>query len=298
MVAAMAIGAGEAALEIAISYAKERVQFGAPLSEKQGYTHKLIVPHVVRLAAARAYMDEIAVRLDAGESDLQVEGSLAKFFASEVANRAADDAMQALGGYGYIGEYEVEKIKRDVKITCIYEGTSEIQQNIISTFRWKVSRKTKGAFYGKMDEEMAALHREAPTVGARFYGLAARTLGALVDRVHEKKLTRRQSAMFSLADTMALVEVGVALGRKAGRRLAEGDPEGEKFAAMSRIFANEVAERTVQNSLRILSGSGEFDDDALGGFMEETGCDELTLSYRNLLGDMDAVADHIFERNG
>jgi alkylation response protein AidB-like acyl-CoA dehydrogenase len=297
MVAAMAIGAGEAAMEIAIPYAKEREQFGAPLSEKQGYTHKLIVPHVVRLAAARAYMDEIAVRLDAGESDLQVEGSLAKFFASEAANRAADDAMQALGGYGYIGEYEVEKIKRDVKITCIYEGTSEIQQNIISTFRWKVSRKTKGAFYGKMEEEMAALHRETPAVGARFYGVAAKTLAALIDRIHEKKLTRRQCAMFCLADTIALVEVGVAFGRKAGRLAAAGDPEAEKFAAMSRVFANEVAERTVQNSLRILSGSGEFDDEALGEFMEETGCDVLTMSYRNLLGDMDAVADTIFERN-
>jgi alkylation response protein AidB-like acyl-CoA dehydrogenase len=297
MVAAMAIGAGEAAMEIAIPYAKEREQFGAPLSEKQGYTHKLIVPHVIRLAAARAYMDEIAVRLDAGESDLQVEGSLAKFFASEAANRAADDAMQALGGYGYIGEYEVEKIKRDVKITCIYEGTSEIQQNIVSTFRWKSTRKTKGAFYGKMEEEMAAVHKQAPAVGAKFYGLAARTLNALINHVHEKKLTRRQAVMFSLADAMALVEVGAAFGRKAGRLAAAGDPEAGKFAAMSRIFANEVAEKTVQTSLRILSGSGEFDDESLGGFMEATGCDELTMSYRNILADMDAVADIIFERN-
>ncbi|MFP4389679.1 MAG: acyl-CoA dehydrogenase, partial [Desulfococcaceae bacterium] len=297
MVAAMAIGAGEAAMEIAIPYAKEREQFGAPLCEKQGYTHKLIVPHMVRLAAARAYMDEIAVRLDAGESDLQVEGSLAKYFASEVANRAADDAMQALGGYGYIGEYEVEKIKRDVKITCIYEGTSEIQQNIVSTFRWKSTRKTKGAFYGKMEEEMAAVHKETPAVGAKFYGLAARTLNALINHVHEKKLTRRQAVMFSLADAMALVEVGAAFGRKAGRLAAAGDSEAEKFAAMSRIFANEVAEKTVQTSLRILSGSGEFDDESLGGFMEATRCDELTMSYRSILADMDAVADIIFERN-
>jgi alkylation response protein AidB-like acyl-CoA dehydrogenase len=297
MVAAMAIGAGEAAMEIAIPYAKEREQFGAPLSEKQGYTHKLIVPHVVRLAAARAYMDEIAVRLDAGETDLQVEGSLAKYFASEAANQAADDAMQALGGYGYIGEYEVEKIKRDVKITCIYEGTSEIQQNIISTFRWKVSRKTKGAFYGKLHEEMTALHREAPAVGAKFCGVAAKTLGALIDRIHEKKLTRKQAVMFCLADTVTLVEVAAAFARKAARLSAAGDSEAEKFAAMSRIFANEMAEGTVQNSLRILSGSGEFDDEALGEFMEETGCDALTRSYRNLLADMDAVADTIFERN-
>ncbi len=76
-----------------------------------------------------------------------MEGSIAKLFATESANKAAEDAIQALGGYGYITEYEVEKIKRDVRITCIYEGTSEIQQNIISMFRWKKTRKSKGAFY-------------------------------------------------------------------------------------------------------------------------------------------------------
>ncbi|MDY6953623.1 MAG: acyl-CoA dehydrogenase family protein, partial [Thermodesulfobacteriota bacterium] len=137
MVAALGIGAGETALKIMLEYAKERIQFGTPLSEKQGYTHKLVVPNAVRLEAAVAYAEEQATRLDAGEKDLQVEGSIAKYFGSEAANRAAEDAVQGLGGYGYIAEYEVEKIKRDVKITCIYEGTSEIQQSIIAMFRWK-----------------------------------------------------------------------------------------------------------------------------------------------------------------
>ncbi|MCD6225000.1 MAG: acyl-CoA dehydrogenase family protein, partial [Deltaproteobacteria bacterium] len=132
MVAAMALGAGEAALNIVIPYAKERIQFGSPLSEKQGYTHKLVVPNAVRMEAADAYMEEVGLRCDSGEEGLDVEGSIAKLFATETANKAADDAIQALGGYGYICEYEVEKIKRDVKVTCIYEGTSEIQQNIIS----------------------------------------------------------------------------------------------------------------------------------------------------------------------
>ena len=120
MVASMALGGGEAALDIVIPYAKQRIQFKTPLSEKQGYTHKLVVPHAVRLTAAATYIDEVAARLDAGEQDLEVEGSIAKLFATECANKAADDAMQALGGYGYITEYGVEKIKRDVKITCIY----------------------------------------------------------------------------------------------------------------------------------------------------------------------------------
>jgi len=105
MVAAMGLGAGEAALEIAIPYAKQRIQFKTPLSEKQGYTHKLIVPNVVRLAAAETYIDEVAERLDAGEKNLEVEGSIAKWFATEAGNRAAEDCIQALGGYGYIAEY-------------------------------------------------------------------------------------------------------------------------------------------------------------------------------------------------
>ena len=75
MVAAMGLGALEAVLEIVIPYAKERIQFGSPLSEKQGYTHKLVVPHAVRLQAAKAYLDEVALRIDSGEEDLHVEGS-------------------------------------------------------------------------------------------------------------------------------------------------------------------------------------------------------------------------------
>ena len=71
--------------------------------------------------------------------------------------------MQALGGYGYINEYEVEKIRRDIKITTIYEGTSEIQQNIISTFRWKSTRKTKGAFYRDIGDDMLELEKELGT---------------------------------------------------------------------------------------------------------------------------------------
>ena len=215
MVAAMALGAGDAALDIAIQYAKERIQFGAPLSEKQGYTHKLVVPHAVRLEAATAFMEEVAVKLDAGGKDLQVEGSIAKLFASESANQAADDAIQALGGYGYISEFEVEKIKRDVKITCIYEGTSEIQQNIISTFRWKKTRKTKGEFYNAMGQEMQALDAAGVKVGGGLLGAAALALNQLVNVAHENRLTRSQHIMFQLADLMAHVEIGISFARKA-----------------------------------------------------------------------------------
>ena len=296
MVAAMAIGPGEAALEIVIPYAKERIQFGGPLSEKQGYTHKLVVPHAVRLTAARAHMDEVALRLDAGESDLQVEGSMAKLFATEAANRAADDAIQALGGYGYINEFEVEKIKRDVKITCIYEGTSEIQQNIISTFRWKVTRKSKGEFYNSIHREMEELDAVVSDASCRFYGLAAGILNDTIMRVHENRLIRQQHVMFSLADMMTHVEVGASMARKAVALAQAGDPEAEKIKAMSRIFADEVAQLVVRNAQKILMGCGLFDQNTAADFMDTVALNTLVCSAHNVIRDMDMVADILFER--
>jgi len=297
MVASMALGAGERALEIAIPYARERIQFGAPLSEKQGYTHKLILPHVVRLAAANAFIEDMADRLDSGERDLQIEGSIGKYFASEAANRAADDCIQALGGYGYINEYEVEKVKRDAKITTIYEGTSEIQQNIISTFRWKISRKTKGAFYAGLAEAMHRIETETPDLGARFCGRSALTLNELINRVHERRLTKSQHIMFALADIMTWVEVGMSLCRKASRMAAQNHPEALKYRLMSRIFANEAAQLTAHKTVLILSGSGAFEKDDMLDFMEATSCDELTLSYQGVIPDMDRLADIVFERS-
>ncbi|MEW5909932.1 MAG: acyl-CoA dehydrogenase family protein [Thermodesulfobacteriota bacterium] len=296
MVGAMALGAGEAAMEIVIPYAKERIQFGSPLSEKQGYTHKLIVPHMVRLEAAAAYLEAVANRLDSGETDLEVEGSIAKIFATEAANRLADDAMQALGGYGYIREYQVEKIKRDVKITCIYEGTSEIQQNIISTFRWKKDRKTKGAYYEEMAQGMMKLETGAPDAGCRFYSLAAKALRETLSLAHEHRLTRQQFVMFALADMMIHVEVGASLAKKAMAVSQDDKSRGRKLKAMSRIFAWETSRLVAENALLITMGSGLFDSTTITRFMESISCSELLASHHNIIHDMDEVADILFER--
>jgi alkylation response protein AidB-like acyl-CoA dehydrogenase len=296
MVASMGLGAGEAALEIAVPYAKERIQFGTPLSEKQGYTHKLIVPNAIRLAAADAYIDEVAHLLDGTAHDLQVEGAIAKYFATETADRTANDCIQALGGYGYIREFEVEKIKRDVKITCIYEGTSEIQQNIISTFRWKATRKSKGAFYGDIAAEMNALEEQTANIGARFFGMAADALNKTVDFVHNHRLTRQQAVMFSLADMMTHVEVGAALARKASKLDRSGDAHAEKMKAMARVFAGEVTQIVGENALRIVSGTDAAEPGAADAFLSEIGYTEMLASRRNWVVDMDKVADIIFER--
>jgi len=296
MVAAMALGAGESVLDIVIPYAKERVQFGSPLCEKQGYTHKLVVPHAVRLKAAEAYIDEVALRLDSGESDLHAEGSISKLFTTEAANSAADAGMQALGGYGYIAEFEVEKIKRDVKITCIYEGTSEIQQNIISMLRWKATRKTKGAFYNNIFCEMQDLDGAMGDIGCRFYGLSAKALNETVMRVHESRLTKQQHVMFALADMMAHVEVGASMARRALKLSEIGDPEAEKIRAMSRIFAREVSRLVSRNALEIMMGTGVIDPSDISDFMNAISYHELIHSNQNVIHDMDTVAAVLFAR--
>lgn len=297
MVAAMGLGAGKAALDIVIPYAKERIQFGSPLSEKQGYTHKLIVPNAVKLEAAAAYAEEVALRLDSGEEDLQVEGAIAKLFATEAANKIADDAMQALGGYGYIAEFEVEKIKRDVKITCIYEGTSEILQSIISTFRWKKTRKSKGGYYMSISSEMEEMANSMDDAGCRFYGLAAKAINAAIMLVNDNRLTKQQYIMFALADMMTYVEVGASMARKAMKFVETGDPGVEKIKAMSRLFACDTAQLVAQNILKVLKGSGVFDQQTVSEFMETVAFNELTCSYENIIKDMDMVADILFERS-
>ncbi|MFO7715531.1 acyl-CoA dehydrogenase family protein [Desulfosarcina sp.] len=291
MVAAMALGAGEAALEgIAIPYAHERVQFGGPLSEKKGYTNKLIVPHWVNLKAAAAYIEAIARRLDSQAEDLQVEGSIAKLFTSEAANRAADDAMQALGGYGYITEFGVEKIKRDVKITCIYEGTSEIQQNIVSTFRWKKTRKTKGAFYEDMAQGLDELHGECDQAGGRVLAACARTLNRSIEFAHDNRLTRHQQVMFALADMMTHVEVGESMAQLAARQ------SDRTILAAARVFTNTCARLVTEKARLIVMGSKTVEASAVDQFLQSLALPTLESSYRGLIDDMDHIADHIFGR--
>jgi alkylation response protein AidB-like acyl-CoA dehydrogenase len=291
MVAAMALGAGEAALEqIAIPYAHERIQFGGPLSHKKGYTNKLIVPHWVNLKAADAHIEAIARKLDSENEDLQVEGSIAKLFTSEAANRAADDAMQALGGYGYITEFGVEKIKRDVKITCIYEGTSEIQQNIISTFRWKKTRKTKGAFYEDMAQALDELHSQCGQAGCRTVAHCLRTVNRTIDFAHEKRLTRHQQVMFALADMMTQVEVGDSMARRAVKQMDEID------LAAARVFANTCARLVAEKTQLIVAGSDAVDAETADQFLQSLDLPELLSSYRGVIDDMDRIADRIFKR--
>ena len=282
MVAAFGLGGGMAALERAVQYSKERIQFGTPLSEKQGYTHKLIVPHAVQLEAAFAHIEKIAFRLDNDEEDLQVEGSIAKYFSTEAGDAAANDAIQAFGGYGYIREYEVEKIKRDVKILPIYEGTSEIQRNIISMFRLRETVRSKGGFYSKMGESLEKLPAQC---GGPLLAEAIQAMNDVILAARKNKLTRSQHVMFLLADMMTWCEVGDALCRKAAD-YNEGQTHSRLFMeAAARIFAGEVFEKVYVNGIRIAYGC----DKTLDELGEKLKALQLATAVKNNLKDMNLV---------
>jgi len=289
MVAAFGLGAGMRTMEIATEYAKERVQAGAPLIEKQAYTHKLLVPHLVHLEAARAYIEETARRIDAGESPLNTEGAIAKLVATEAGNAAADAAIQALGGYGYMKEYEVEKIRRDVRITTIYEGTSEIMEWTIARDRWRDNLQQRGQYYALVAPSVEALHARAPDVGADVAALAMRALHVLVEHARVERLTRNQHILFRLGEWVAAVEVAAAFARYAADPREKVTPfPPEVVKAMSRVYAREAAALVACQGIRWIYGADEAAD--LGQLSATMNLPALQAAQRGLVDDMDRIA--------
>ena len=304
MVAAFGLGAGWAALDRAIPYSVKRVQGGGPLSEKQGYTHKLIVPHAVRLEAGRSYVEETAERLDSGkEISLNTEGAIGKYMSTEAGNAAAEASIQALGGYGYTHEYMVEKIKRDVRITCIYEGTSEIMEMTISRDRWQLHLKTRGQYYHDEARKMEALHATHPNVGADTAALALHALAELLEKARIARLTRHQHVLFRIGEWIAYAECAGSLARRAAR-MADGklsDKASRRFdapalAAMARVFAREAALKVAEEGLRIVVGASAGIDGELAGFETALGLTAIHRAQAGLIADMDEIADAIYNR--
>jgi len=130
-VAAQALGIAQGALDLALKYAKERVQFGRSISSFQGIQF-MLADIATEIEAARALVYSIAKTIDAGNLEVAKESAMAKLFASDVAMKVAIDCVQIFGGYGYMKDYPIEKYMRDAKITQIYEGTNQIQRNIIA----------------------------------------------------------------------------------------------------------------------------------------------------------------------
>lgn len=129
-VAAQAVGIAQGALDFAVNYAKQRVQFGQPIINNQGIQF-LLADMDIQVEAARRLVYHVGELMDQGVARFSRESAIAKTFASDAAMHVTNDAIQVLGGYGYMKEFPVERMLRDAKITQIYEGTNQIQRMVI-----------------------------------------------------------------------------------------------------------------------------------------------------------------------
>jgi alkylation response protein AidB-like acyl-CoA dehydrogenase len=295
MVGAFGLGAGWAALKRAIKYSQERIQAGAPLSQKQGYTHKLIVPNAAHLEAARTYIEWVAERLDSGEAGLATEGAIAKYLATEAGCKAAEDAIQAHGGYGYTREYMVEKIKRDVRITTIYEGTSEIMEWTIARDRWQFHLKTRGAYYTDWAARLDAIHKAEPGNGAGLAALSLRALAALLERCRLDRLTRNQHVLFRLGELIAYAEGAAIFAERVVQKPTEGIAlDVPTRQALSRLFAREAALKVAADGLRWAVGAGQTDPDLAASL----NLPAIYAGQAGLIADMDYAAGQLNQAFG
>lgn len=130
-IGAQAVGIAQGAFEAAREYVQQRVQFGQPISRFQGVQF-MLANMATQIEAARALVYSVARWIDSGAKGISKASAMAKLFASDVAMQVTTDALQLFGGYGYMKDYPIEKMFRDAKITQIYEGTNQIQQQIIA----------------------------------------------------------------------------------------------------------------------------------------------------------------------
>lgn len=300
MVAAFGLGGGWEALDRAIAYSLERIQGGAPLADKQGYTHKLIVPHAVRLEAARSYIEDTADKIDRGlgaNGAMNTEGAIAKLMATEAGNAAADAAIQAHGGYGYTREYVVEKIKRDVRITTIYEGTSEIMEMTIGRDRWQHHLKTSGTYYRDRASEMHELRTRHTDVGAGTAALAFEALAAVMEACRVARLTRNQHVLFRLGELITHAECAGAFAARAAAA-KEGTTHEKSprrfdpatLATMARIFAREAALKVGLEGARWVGGAVEGGRDDVTALLATIPQAAIQTAQAGLIADMNQIA--------
>ena len=238
-----------------------------------------------------------------GEGNLNTEGAIAKYMASESGNRAAEAAIQALGGYGYTREYMVEKIKRDVRITTIYEGTSEILEMTISRDRWQLHMKSRGQHYHEQARRLEALHGRHPEVGAGIAALAMDALAEVLERARVARLTRHQHILLRLGEWIAFAECAGSLARRAASSAEKrlGDKAFRRFdaqalAALSRVFAREAALKVATEGLQATEGCGPATNQDLPGFEAALRLPEIHRAQAGLLADMDFIADVLYGR--
>lgn len=141
-VASQAVGIAQGAFDEAVKYSRERVQFGQPISSFQAIQH-ILADMAIQIEASRSLVYHTSKFIDSGAKRISLESAMCKVLASDTAMKVTTDAVQVLGGYGYMKEYPVEKRMRDAKITQIYEGTNQIQRNVIALELIKKSASKK-----------------------------------------------------------------------------------------------------------------------------------------------------------
>ena len=129
-IAAQGVGLAQGALDEAVSYSRQRIQFGKPIAANQGLQW-MLADMATKVESSRALLYSVARTVDSGAKDISKLSAMCKLYATDVAMQVTTDAVQVLGGYGYMREYPVEKMMRDAKILQIYEGTNQIQREVI-----------------------------------------------------------------------------------------------------------------------------------------------------------------------
>jgi alkylation response protein AidB-like acyl-CoA dehydrogenase len=130
-IGAQALGIAQGALDLAVSYSKQRIQFGRPIADNEGIQF-MLADMATKVEAARLLVYNVGEMMDRGDKDFSRYSAMAKVYPSDIAMEVTSDAIQILGGYGYMKEYPAERMMRDEKITQIYEGTNQIQRLVIA----------------------------------------------------------------------------------------------------------------------------------------------------------------------
>jgi alkylation response protein AidB-like acyl-CoA dehydrogenase len=197
----------------------------------------------------------------------------------------------------------VEKISRDVRITRIYEGTSEIMEMTISRDRWQLHLKTRGQHYHDRAKQVEALHAAHPNVGADTAALALHALAEVMEKARLGRLTRFQHILFRIGKWIAYAECAATLARRAALA-AEGrlnEKANDRFdatalAAISRIFAREAALLVAEEGISYVVGASGLNEAEIPAFEAALGLTAIHRAQAGLVADMDYIADVLYGR--
>ena len=186
----------------------------------------------------------------------------------------------------------VEKIKRDVRITCIYEGTSEILEWTIARDRWQQHLKTQGAYYRDWAARLDQLQAQESNSGAGTAALAMRALANLLERCRIDRLTRNQHVLFRLGELIAYAETAAIFAERSAAKPSEAVPFApETQRAMARIHARDAALKVANDGLRWAIGAGQTDPN----LANTLGLPAIFAAQAGLIEDMNFVAGKLIE---